>query len=166
MNQFIGEFKFYEVSNGLRKRRDGISHLTLINDPVFYNSSTLNIPEADTTTFYEIKNINFIYLFSNYNFNLLLDNSIAMNLKQFVFLNDNRYISVAIQCNPLESQQISFVYGVTRYGLEGPGLGSIGNAECAATWDVVLKNIILKVDNDTNVVDVVYPRTSSIVISG
>lgn len=145
MEQLVEELKIYRFDgDALDSRRNMLFIKNVINNTMVDNSGTLTIPVADSTTFYELKNINYVYLSSDTNFNLILNDTLVMTTRHFSFLNLDARISVAIQAQPEYRQRINFAYGNIIEGDEYDGMSAC-NSQYTAQWDKTLKNVIFTV---------------------
>jgi len=162
MNQLIGELKLFTIDNKqINLRKDALIYKTILDEPFYHNSGNLNL-YGDSSSFYELKNINYIYLVSNENFNILINDKVVLNTQQFNYVNRYRNINIAIQCKPLTKQVVEFCYGNLELGDESEGLQLINQKPaCAAKWDRVLKNIVLTIDKD-NPDPLIFPNISKI----
>ena len=161
MDQLIQEMKLFSIdSNQFTPRRDGMTIKNIIDEPTFHNAGKLRVPAGDSTTFYELKNINYVFLNSEQNFDLLLDDTIIINSSQFAFVNRRRNMTVAVQSMKNLELEIDFVYGNVQLGDEDKAVYDT-NPECCAKWDVVLKNIIYDPDCDDDST-ISFPRVSHI----
>lgn len=145
LNQIVEELKIYKFKqNELDSRRDLLAVQNIISDTLISNSGELIIPAASTSVFYELRDINYIYLSSIYPFNLVLNDIIVLTTRHFSYLNIDARIHVSIQSAPTYKQTINYAYGSTIDGDEYAG-ASASNAKYTAHWDKQLKNVIFTV---------------------
>lgn len=164
MNQLIQEMKLFSIESAqFTPRRDAMAIKNIIDDPIYHNSGTLKVPkmpiQRDSTTFYELKDVNYVFLNSKTNFDLLINDMVIFNTSQFAYVNRHRYVTVAVASLTLEDLFIDFVYGNVNLGDEAAGAGLVSPA-CSAKWDRTLKNIVLTLDNDTASPNI-FPHLSS-----
>lgn len=146
MNQLVQEMKIFEIeSKQLSSRKDNLILKQIIDEPLFHNSGGFAL-FGDTTSYYELEGVNYLYLNSNKNFNLVLNDSVIINSQQFTYLNRYRRLNVAIQCTNDKTHKIDFVYGNLDLGDEAEAL-SLTKPTCSAKWSRGLKNIVLTLDS-------------------
>lgn len=149
MEQLVQELKIYTIdSRQFNPRRDAMPVKRIMDTPIFHNSGLLRIPIGDSTCFYELNDVNYVWLDSSHNFDLLINDSVIINTSQFSYINQYRNIKVAIQSVREREQQIQFVYGNFELGDEDTGLYVIRD-NCGAKWDRVLKNIVMNINSDS-----------------
>ena len=160
MEQLVQELKIYTIdSRQFNPRRDAMPVKRIMDTPLFHNSGMLRVPVGDSTCFYELNNVNYVWLNSEHNFDLLINDVVIINTSQFSYINQYRNIKVAVQSVREREQQIQFVYGNFELGDESDGIHLI-TPECSSKWDKVLKNIIL--DIDPNSLDsIIFPKMSN-----
>lgn len=164
MNQLIQEVKLFNIeSNQLTARRDSMAIKRIIDSPIYHNSGNLRVPKSeiyqDSTTFYELKDVNYVFLNCSDNFDLLINDVIIFNTSQFSYVNYYRYITVAVASLTMKDLSIEFVYGNVEFGDEVEGAG-LTRPTCSAKWDKTLKNIILTMDRNAPPPNI-FPNISS-----
>lgn len=146
MKQLVEELKIYSYdSNVFDSRRELLRTKNILYDCTNQNAGTMIIPKADSTTFYQLSHVNYVFLTSQQNFNLVIDDYLVMNTRHFSYLNSNSFVSVAIQSRKDIEQEIEFSYGRLRYGDEDKGV-TAANTYYSAEWDKTLKNIMFTVN--------------------
>ena len=163
MKQLVGELKLSVIdSSQLSSRRDALYYKTILDNPLYYNSGTLDLL-GDSSSFYELKQVNYVYLLSKTNFNLLINNKVVLNTQHFMYVNQYRYLDIAVQCQPINHYEVEFTYGRLHLGDESSGMNVLDQDKCKqpAKWDRVLKNIVLTLD--ANSPDpLIFPNISKI----
>lgn len=133
-----------------------------LDNPIFENAGKLNIPKGSNCEFHQLNDVNYIYLYSDCPFNLLINNLVIINTTQFSFVNTNKTISVAIETNVKYDLTIDFVYGTLKAGQQDVAAKQIQNTnKSSAKWDRVLKNIILETKPEDVVDDYKYTNSNS-----
>lgn len=163
MNQLIEELKVFTIDNKQTSpRRNDLVIKSIIDEPIFHNSGNLRIPKmpGDCTSFYELKDVNYVFLHSTENFDLLINDLVMFNTSQFSFINRNRFITIAIRPSAVQDLFVEFVYGNVDLGDESQAV-ALTKPTCGAKWDRVLKNIILTRDL-TNTAPIVFPQVSHV----
>ena len=162
MYQLVEEFKVFTIDDKkFGQRRENMLIKSIIDEPLYHNSGTLRIPRTiDTTSFYELKDVNYLFLYGSCNFDLLISDMVMFNTSQFSFINRNRSISVAIRPSNIEDISIDFVYGNIELGDEDPAI-ALTKPTCGAKWDRVLKNLILTKDM-SNTIPIIFPNVSHV----
>lgn len=95
--------------------------------------------------FYELKNVNFVLLFSDSPFTLIINDLIKLNTNQFTFYNPIEIISVSIPLKTKKILSIDYIYGTISCNQQNVAVTKIEQTS-GTTWDKVLKNIVI----DTN----------------
>lgn len=158
MNQLIQELKLYELdSQQDRPRQDNMFLKTILDEPLFHNSGRLSL-RGDSSSYYELMGVNYIWLSSNLSFNLILNDVVMINSSQFSYVNRYRRINISVQCNSEVDQKLEYVYGNLDLGDEAEAL-ALTNPTCGAKWSQGLKNIVLTLDN-TSAPPVIFPNIS------
>ena len=158
MNQLVEELRLFTIDNKqLSNKRDSLTYKLILDEPLYHNSGSMNI-KGDSSSFYELLNVNYIYLTSNDEFNILINDKVVLNTQQYIYVNKYRNINVAVQCTPLKNHVIEFCYGNLYLGDESEGLLLVEQKPtCGAKWDRVLKNIVLTLD-DSNPQSLIFPN--------
>lgn len=164
MKQLIGDLKVSIIDNQqMSSKRDSLFYKTILDNPLYHNSGSLDLL-GQSDNFYELKQVNYLYLFSDVTFNLLINDKVVLNTQHFVYVNQSRYIDVAVQCQPISHSEVQFTYGRLHLGDESAAVNTISKIKEPAKWDRVLKNIILTLDK-TNPDPLIFPKISKLCIN-
>ena len=120
-----------------------------LDEPVFENSGVITIPCGDNEEeYFELSDVNFVYLLSDCPFNMLINNLVVINTKQFSFINPNKTITISIATNSQYDLKIDYVYGLLKCGDQSSAVNAIHRSN-NVKWDRVLKKLILDTSNYT-----------------
>lgn len=125
-----------------------IDKLYTIDDPIFENYGRINIPSGNTDEFFELRDVNFVFLMSDCPFNLLISDLVVISTKHFSFINPNSTITLSIQANDQYNLQIEYCYGLLKSGDQDQAIQLTKSVNSNLKWNRVLKNIILETDEN------------------
>src|SRR6056297_2663333 len=146
MKQLVEELKVYSFdTEEFDSRRELLRTKNILFNCTQQNAGIMTVPKGDSTTFYQLSYVNYIFLSSQQNFNLVVNDYLVMCTRHFAYLNSNAFINVAIQSKDNSEQIVEFSYGRFRNGDEFEGASTV-DTYCSAEWDRVLKNIMFTVN--------------------
>ena len=66
----------------------------IMDTPLFHNSGMLRVPVGDSTCFYELNNVNYVWLNSEHNFDLLINDVVIINTLFKIFESENNIMKI------------------------------------------------------------------------
>lgn len=99
-------------TTGVQPKKNLLDKMFVVEAPILQTTGKLNVlSNCNSEEFYELKDVNYILLFSDCTFNILINDMFMLNTKQFAFINTERTITIAIQINSSYDTVVDYVYG-------------------------------------------------------
>lgn len=148
MDQIIETIQISKYNTtGTESKQNLIDKKYTLDDPTFENYGRIQVPCGDANSFFELKDVNFVYLFSTCPFNLLINNLVIINTRQFSFINPNKTITVSISNDNDYNLEIEYCYGLLKCGDQDAAIKTVSSS-MGVKWDRVLKNVVIESTNE------------------
>ena len=117
-----------------------------LDDVVFETYGRIKLPCGNINDFFELKDVNYVFLMAECPFNLLINDLVVINTKQFSFINPNKTITIGISGAVDYDLEIEYCYGLLKCGDQDDAIKAVSSS-MGVKWDRVLKNVIFESNN-------------------